>query len=415
MLAFRPLAVVCWLLLVAAAAAQPADRWYDFLARHYEMHEEDLDEFLLYEFDRFLLVYPDHDHAPDVIAFAARLLETDGQEHGALVRWLEIALRYPGHDQGATAREAVLRLASREREYEDVLDELRARLDAEPSGDPATRHYTFVELLSVIMCDDLHEAALAAYRAYGRMYPEDASLVRVLEWESRILAEEGDELEAVVTLARAEAMFGDDAAIPLVRHRRALLLAEELDQPERALGVLAELRASHPDHPVAVTALLDQAHIKAESGDHAGAAADLRAFADTHADDERTLDVLFELADLTYDRLEAWQRTDAIYEEIVTRYADHPRAVEALRLSARLNEKRLEDDARAAAQYARVAEMYPGVEDADEDLFRAAGIAEDDLEDRALAASYLELAMRLWPDSEVSRKAADKLKDLNED
>ncbi|MBD3220948.1 hypothetical protein GF314_06865 [bacterium] len=409
--------LACLLLILAAlpATAQQADPWYGFIAGTYELHNEDLDEYVLAEIDRFQAAHPRDGHVPDLLAFKARLLEADGEEHAALVSWLELAMLHPDHEQAGAARDAVIRLAARENDYEETLPDLRERLEFPTAGDPAERLFAFLETLTAIMHGDLNELALPLYHRFGHLYPDDARQVRILEWESRVLVDEGDELEAATTLAKAQALFPGDAAIPLVRHRRALLLADELDQPERALAVLAELRTAHPDHPVAAAALRDQARIKADEKDYAGAAADLRAFADAYPDHEATIDVLFELAELSYDRLEAWTRTDAIYEEIVTRFPAAPRSVEALRESAELNEDRLEDYTRAAAQYARVAEMFPSVEDADRDLFRAADIAEDELEDRALAARYLERVMAIWPDTEAARDAAEDLQKLNED
>ncbi len=409
--------LACLVLVLAAlpAAAQQPDPWYDFIAATYELHNEDLDEYVLAEIDRFQAAHPRDGHVPDLLASRARLLEADGEEHAALVTWLELAMLHPDQEHAAAARDAVIRLAARENDYEETLPDLRERLDSPTAADHADRLFAFLETLTSIMHGDLNELALPLYQRFGRLHPGDARQVRILEWESRVLVDEGDELEAVTTLAKAQTLFPGDAAIPLVRHRRALLLADELDQPERALAVLTGMRADHPDHPVAAVALRDQARIKADEKDYAGAAGDLRVFADTYPDHEATIDVLFELAELSYDRLDAWKRTDAVYEEIATRFPADPRSVEALRESAELNEKRLEDHARAAAQYARVAEMFPSAEDADRDLFRAADIAVDELADRALAARYLEQVMSTWPDTEAARDAAEELQELNED
>jgi TolA-binding protein len=402
-------------LLSTVAAAQQAGPWYDFIASTYELHNEDLDEYLVGEIDRFAAAHPHDGRVADVLVYKARLLEADGEEHAALLAWLEIAFMHPDHAQASAARDAVLRIASRERDYEETLTDLRERTETAPPSIDSDRMFAFLDLVTTIMHNDLRELSLPLYRQFGRLYPADARQVRTLEWESRVLAAEGDELEAATTLAKAEALFPGDAAIPLVKHRRALLLADELDQPERALAVLVELRADQPEHPVAAAALRDMARIKADEKDYPGAAGDLRAFADAYPDHEQTIDVLFELAEISYDRLEAWDRTDAIYEEIVTRYPDDERAVEALRESAKLNEKKREDLARAAAQYARVGELFPGVEDADRDLFRAADIAADKLGDKALAEEYLRAVMRIWPDTEAARDAADDLEDLQKD
>lgn len=408
-------AILLAALLTGGAAAQQPDPWYDFIAATYERHDADLDDYVVAEVDRFAAAHPGSPRVADALYLKGRILEQDGEEHRALLTWLRLARLYPSHDQAPAASDAVIRIAAREKDYEESLGTLRSALELAPPSGAADRRFAFLELVTEIMHKNLREPALPLYRLFGRLHPADSRQVRALEWEARVLIDEGDEVEAGATLAKAEMLFPDAPAIPLVMRRRALLLADELDQPARAIATLEQLRATYPEHPVAAVALRDLARIKADEKDYQGAAADLRSFADAYPDHEQAAPALLDLAELTYDELEAWQRTDAIYEEIVTRYPDHPRAVEALRESAKLNEKRLENDERAAAQYARVGELFPAAEDASDDVFEAADIAADELENRELAAQYLRQIIATWPDSKPARKAREKLDKLLEE
>jgi TolA-binding protein len=411
-LALAGLFVGVWTLPVVA---QPAEDWSGFLTAIYDRHDEDLDTYLVGEVDRFLTVHPDAPQAGSALHIKARLLEQGRDEHLALLSWLRLAMVYPDHLQAAAARDEVIRIAAREGEYEDVLERLRSALDAPRAASATDRRFAFLELLAAIMHDDLEEPALGLYREFGRLAPDDPRQVRTLNWEARVLEAQGDEAEAAVTLEKAEQLFPAAPGIPAVMRHRALLLADDLDDPDAALAVLADLRTRFPDHPLAAEALREQARIRADEDDAAGALADLRTFVDTYPEDEHVVPALLEMAELAEDELKAWQRTDAILEEIVTRFPADPRSVEALRRSARLNQRRLEDDARAAAQYARVAALFPQAEDADRDLFRAAEIARDDLKDPALAAQYLQAVITTWPDSEPARKAQERLDDLREE
>jgi len=399
-------------LLAAAVAAQPATTWVDFIVDTYERHDKDLDDHVVGEVDRFMAIYPRHERVPDLLYCKGRTLEQAGHEHRALLCWLQLGLVFPDHEQAGDARDAVLRLAVRAKKYEKHLEALRSAMAAPAAAEPADRRMAFLELTTSIMHKGLRKGALPAYRAFGALYPTDSRQVRTLEWEARILADDGDEHAAAATLAKAEALFPDAPGVPLVMRRRALLLADELKSSDEALAVLDRLRLEYPQHPVAASALRDQAGIKADSKDYPGAVKDLRAFADSYPEDDQTLDVLFELADLLEGKLKAWERADAVYDEVVTRAPNDPRAVEALRASAKLNEKRLKDSERAATQYARVAELFPDADDADKDLFQAAKLAEKELSDPARAITYLETIIRTWPDSEPARKAQKKLDKL---
>ncbi len=253
-------------------------------------------------------------------------------EEAALL--LKSALALVPHHLGVVAQlDQLYAQASQPAARAQLLSDELAALDAgtTPAGaPPAERRWRWLSTLADLYQIDLNDAAssLATVRRLVALRPDDArGQLRLVEL-LRAAAETDEALrdELVAALARAAALFKDDARVAL-QMERADLLARH-GRPEAA-AAFAEILAESPSNSRARAAYARLCRARGTDG-LTDLAASLRREADATLQGPRAIEVLLELADL--EEHERGDRVAAakVYRDLLDRAPGHAAAVRGL-------------------------------------------------------------------------------------
>jgi tetratricopeptide (TPR) repeat protein len=243
------------------------------------------------------------------------------------------------------------------------------------------------------------EGAAALYRRILEADPANRVALPAL---GAVLGRLGRIDELAEVLAReAELAAGPRRKIAFLQ-RRAEVLEEHLDDPERARAAWEQVRATAPTHLPALRAL-GRLHAGARRWDEL--AAMCRAEADAAADPTASADLIFRAGELLERCLGRVDEAIAAYRESLTLAPAHLPALQAL---ARIHRARGDDEdlvevlrAQGAARVAAVERAAP--------LGEAARIAEERLGDPERAIEHYEEALRIAPGFTPAIRALDRL------
>jgi tetratricopeptide (TPR) repeat protein len=327
---------------------------------------------------------------------AAEVLEERlGRTEDALARYREALALEP---ELVPARAALERLCEREGRWE----ELCALLDAELAqlrspAEQIAQLFRMARLREERLADLAGAADL--YRRVLELDPESRIALPAL---GGVLAKLGrvDELAAV--LQREAELAGNPQRAVAILQRRAELVDEHLDDPERARAAWEDVRSLAPTHPAALRAL---GRLHARAGRWEELAAMFRAEADAAADPSVAADLLYRIGELLERRMDRVEDAVAAYREALTLAPAHLPALHALTRIYRVlgDDEHLVEVLRAqgAARVAAVERAAP--------LSEAARIAEERLGDPARAVEHYEEVLRIAPGFPPALRALDRL------
>ena len=243
------------------------------------------------------------------------------------------------------------------------------------------------------------EGAAGLYRRILELDPESRVALPGLR---AVLGRLGRTEELAELLRREAELVADPGRALALLQRRAELLDEQLEDPDRARAAWEDVRASAPDHLPALRAL---GRLHARAGRWEELAAMYRAEADAAADPAAAADLLHRIGDLMDRRMGRVDDAVAAYRETLTLAPAHLPALHAL---ARIYRARGDDEhlveilrAEGAARVAAVERAAP--------LTEAARIAEERLGDPGRAIEHYEEVLRISPGFPPALRALDRL------
>ncbi len=296
------------------------------------------------------------------------------------------------------ARAALERLYERGERWEDLCALLEAEL-AELSS-PAERIAQLFRMARVReeRLGDLDGAAAL----YLRILELDPAHRVALSALGAVLGRLGRTEELAGVLAR-EALLADAPRRKVAfLQRRAELLEEHVDDPERARAAWEEVRAAVPNQPAALRAL---GRLHTRAGRWEELAAMFRAEADAAADPATAADLAQRTGELLERRLGRVDEAIATYREALTLAPAHHGALQAL---ARIYRARDDDENLIELLRAQGAARHATVERAAA-LTEAARIAEARLGAPERAIENYEEALRIAPGFTPALRALDRL------
>ncbi len=296
------------------------------------------------------------------------------------------------------ARAALERLHEREGRWEELCALLEGELGALRS--PAER---IAQLFRMARLREERLSDLEGARAlYVRILELDPGNGVALPALGAVLGRLGRHEELAQVLQREAELAQDPRRAIAFLQRRAELVEEHLDDPERARAAWEDVRAAAPTHLPALRAL-GRLHARAARWEEL--AAMCRAEADASADPAAAAELLHRVAELLERRMGRVDDAVSAYRETLTLAPAHLPALQAL---ARIYRARGDDEALVEVLRAQGAARAVPVERA-APLAEAARIAEERLGDPARAIEHYEEALRLAPDFKPARRALDRL------
>lgn len=335
------------------------------------------------------------DRAHRIFKAAEVLEERLGRVEDALDRYREALELDPAL---VPARAALERILEREGRWDDLCALLEAELGQLRSpAEQGAQLFRMARLREERLSDLAGAADL-----YGRMLELDPESRIALPALGAVLARLGriDDLSAV--LHREAELAGDPQRAVAILQRRAELVDEHLDDPERARAAWEDVRAVVPSHLPALRAL---GRLHARAGRWEELAAMYRAEADGAADPAVAADLQYRIGELLERRMGRVEDAVGAYREALTLAPAHLPALHAL---ARIYRGLGDDEhlvevlrAQGAARVAAVERAAP--------LSEAARIAEERLGDPARAVEHYEEVLRIAPGFPPALRALDRL------
>ncbi len=327
---------------------------------------------------------------------AAEVLEERlGRTDDALARYREALALDPDL---VPARAALERVCEAEGRWEDLCALLEDDLDEAPS--PAERAATLFRVAR-IREDRLGDAegAARAYASVLEIEPANRGAVAAL---AAALERLGRHEELAELLKREAADAGDPRRRLAALQRRAEVVEEHAQDPERARAAWEDVLAEAPRHLAALRAL---GRLHSRAGRWEELVAMFRAEADAVPDAAQAADVVQRIGELLERRLGRADDAIAAYREALTLAPAHAFALQAL---ARLYRARGDDEGLVEILRAQAAARPPPEERA-RLLSEAARIAEERLGDAQRAIDTWEDALRADPGHAPARRALDRL------
>lgn len=335
------------------------------------------------------------DRAHRIFKAAEVLEERLGRVDDALLRYHEALTVDPDL---VPARSALGRLYEREGRWEDLCALLEVELGMLRTPEEQVAQLFRMARLREERLGDL-AAAADLYRRILALEPDSRIALPAL---GAVLAKLGrvDELAAI--LQREAELAGDPHRAVAILQRRAELVDEHLEDPDRARSAWEDVRAVVPTHLPALRAL---GRLHARAGRWEELAAMFRAEADAAADPAVAADLLHRIGELLERRMGRVDDAVAAYRETLTLAPAHLPALHAL---ARIYRSLGDDEhlvevlrAQGAARIAPVERAAP--------LSEAARIAEERLGDPERAVEHYEEVLRIAPGFPPALRALDRL------
>lgn len=405
----------CFGLFAGALSASNPDAHFEFLRKVFNQHEKNMEEFLRYETEAFMKMYPDDTHIPEASYLLAEIYLEDGDEDEAFAQSVKTLFLYPNSNIHSTIVGTVHKIITDRGSYKDMADTISSVIDGDfKGGSMADRAYRYIRFLHAINIKKLYDWTLAEAYDFTARYKEDDRTEQVQRWIADTWYDLGKEGAAVNGYLKYEELYPGSRNLPYVMIKRANIINKELKESEKAIELLINVVEKYPGTDYAATAMYDRATIKQERlNDYEGAIEDFRASVKMKPQHPHAVDALMEIARIQEKEMKAYKTAIKVYDEIIDGYPVDIRGVEALKESADISEK-LDDYKGAADRLAKIATQFPDYEDAPRMAFKAADIARGKMKNLSLAIEYLEILTTQFPDSEASRDAQKEIAKLKE-
>ena len=396
------------------AASASGDYHFDHIKATYQLHDDKLYDYVLRELDQFSRLYPDYPNMAEIYLLMGRVQEEDNKVHQALASYLKSLMLFPDDPSARTAADNVLRIIVDEDRYKDHIEYIRNKVQGRSDEGKADNAFAYVQLLDSIRNSKLNERCLDEYYNYLVHYNHDNRAEDVQIWLGDTYADIGQPKAAVAAYQKFEKLFPVSFKLPTVRYRRAVLINDELDDPNKAAEILESIYEEFPESKSSAFALFKRGEIYNDQKEYDKAVKSFNQLAENYPDNDLAIDALFKAADIQFKRLRAWQTTVDTYEKIVQWFPKNPKSAAAMEEMGGIYLSKFKDYDKAAETYSRFAEQYPANEKASELLFKAADLAEGQLGDFSRAVKYYRQVIDQYPDSEDSRKAMRKIESIEE-
>lgn len=399
---------VCSWMAVAAQAQEDPGKLFIYLQDLYNRHDKNLSEFLIGELEQYVTRFPDGEQAPEAQYLLAKVYQEKGDKHKALAAFLKAMSLYPNADRRQESANEARLIISGDNAYKEKRAALLATLETPPVGEnPADRYCHYLNRVAALDNNEIANLILADARKFLVQFAEDTRQDSVLLTIAEVYARKGDKHEAEASYLRLEHAFPESRLVPYARFSRGVILSKDLGDHKRAIEVLRDVAAKHPQSEHATSAQFKVAEIKREKlKDYAGAVADYRKFIEGNADSAKAVEALWAIAEINTNNLKDYNSAIQAYNEIVEKHQADMRAASAMERVGDIYKDRLADYGKAAEQYAKVAEMFPDYEKAPELLLKAGSLCEDKLKDGRRAAEYYRTIFEKFP----KHKSADEAK-----
>ncbi|MCA9731081.1 tetratricopeptide repeat protein [candidate division KSB1 bacterium] len=407
------------LILLAAPSAFSQDyaqKEYNYLTQLRQSAGDKLTDFLIAEYEHYLIAYPFSEKTPEVLLQMCERWQQQGKEFKALSSYLKLFYIFPDFAASNNIRAKIEAMVSTERSLRNRKEKILSLL-VKPrlATESAQRYFNFLESLSVLAGSDMEQLVdqliTESYFFHDR-YPDDVRRDSLSIWVADIYRRYGEYREASSEYLKFDYLYTSSTFLPYARYQRGILAFEKLKEPQEAIDILQSVVKQHKTSEYARKSHFAIGQVYEEKlKNYQQAIGAYRLVVTDFNDGKDAVSALERIAIIQHKRLRTTAEAVKTYREILEKFTEQVKSPRLYVECAELYLKDLKDYNQAATFYALAAEKNPKHEDASSLWIDAGEVCDRQLHDYKRAIQYYQKVIELYPSHKNARKAQDKIND----
>ena len=397
----------------------PEPGTFQYLKDTFSKRNSDVMEYLMSEYNQYLLTFWDSPNTDEVQFMLGRVYEDESMYAEAFLSYLKIKFIHPSSDRRNDAVSNLNQIVHNK--AEGTFSEKRKNIDELISQtltftDRNTAYYEYIKFVYELNIEDLNEILLKDINTYTIIYAKSAkSIDQLYFWIGSLYKKSSDWYQSVLAYDKIRYISPESLLIPQALFQIALLQYQETGQYNEAKDTFVSLIAAHPDLSVAGDAQFYLAELYQNRLDNSDeAVANYRVLVESYPSNRFAVESLKRVAEIMEDK-ENFVEAIAAYYQIFELYPQNSYTPEALLEIESLYRSKLENFEKSIETLKLYANQFAQKEDAAEKLFDAGDIYRDDLNNKQAAIDTYNEVINKFPSSEYAEKAKDRIEDLSEE
>ncbi|MBI4350930.1 MAG: tetratricopeptide repeat protein [Elusimicrobia bacterium] len=381
---------------------------WDFLKAAGQDRNEDVLELALPQLEDWLARNPEHPAAGEAQFLKAALHHKLGDHKSALLGLLKYFQVYPRGSSLEDAKKLFTEIlvTKADKKLRPVLEGAAAL----PEGGAAAANVSaLLEKLSAQAGEAYYEPLTAEFRVFFNSYPDHAKSDSLRLALADLHRSKGRHLAARLDYEKLIQLYPSSPLLPGAKLSLGGVLAENLKDYDRAIGVYQDIAASFPGTDEAWTAY-GRLPALAEKQKKYGLAAELyEKIIELYPDKSAALNSYKAEARLLREDLKKFPEAVAVLNRLADKYkGESVKCIDALLLAAEICRKDMKDAECEVKMYDRIAGEYEADPQAPKALY-AAGDVYSKAKDGEKAREYYQKVLEKYPDNPLSKKAENRV------
>ncbi len=409
------------IMLVLLAGLLPADQlsesgFLNYLRESYARNDEDINELLISDCQRFMGTFPQSPNMPEVEYILARIYDQDGQYFRAFIHYQEILWLYPGAAINPEVEKAGKQIMTEKeaRAFESFVQKIDDGLAGKPAaGSLSGRFYNYVKFLYELDHPDINPLLIDRIFFYLHTFDQDVTNPdQLLFWIAGLYRMQRDWLEAMMTYEKLICIKPESALVPEVIFELGYIQYSEMGRHNEARDNFIRLITDYPEKEIAGDAQFYLGELyQRKLDDPAEALTNYRLLIEAYPQNSHAVEALRRMAEIHYDA-DRYEKAIETYEEIYDDYRSDAYTPEALIEIEDIYRSKLRDYRRAAETLTKYSDTYPNREDAAEMYYDAAEMYREELNDKETAIRVLKAIIEKYPESRYAEKAKEDIAEM---
>jgi TolA-binding protein len=393
--------------------------YYNYLHESFSRQDEDVYEYLIDEFQNYLLTFPDSPNADESLFMLASLYDARSDYSQAFCVYVKLKFLYPNSTRVNDAVTAINDIVHNkaERTFEDYKTKVDEKITNTPqSSDMMSATYEYLNFLHDLNIDDVNKYLLNEINTHLHKFPIKAkNSDQLFLWIADLYEKDSEWDEAIYTYTKITYLYPESPLMPEVIFKRSDILYKEKRAYQQARDSFIRVITDYPKSEFAAEAQFFLGELYQENLDNpAEAITNYQLVVESYPKSWRAVEALKRVAGIHVDA-ERYQEGINSYYQIYELYPENAYTPDALIEISDLYQDRLKNYEKAIEILKLFSTQFSDHKDAAEHLFEAGEIYEDDLERKQAAIDTFHEVKNKFPNSEYAERAQDRIEDLSKD
>ncbi len=414
------LLIFCVLIGILPVQAQLTEQnYYNYLHESYSRQDDNVYDYLIEEFQIFLLTFPDSPNSDEVLFMLASLYDASNDNEEAFCIFIKLKFLYPNSTRVNDAVTAVNDIVHNkaERTFEDYKTKIDEKVTNTPqSPDKLTALYEYLRFLYELNIDDVNQFLRTEIKNYLHTYSENAkNSDQLFLWIADLYEKDSDWDEAIYSYTKLSYLYPNSPLMPDVIFKRSYVLYKEKRAYQQARDSFIRVITDYPESESAAEAQFYLAELYQEELENPQEAiTNYQVLVEAYPKNWHAVEALKRVAEIYYSQ-EKYQDAINSYYQIYELYPENPYTPDALIEISDLYKGKLKNFEKTIEILKLFAAQYPEHADAAERLFEAGEIYEDDLERKQAAIDTYHEVKNKFPTSKYAERAQDHIDDISQE